>query len=201
MGATTSRRRNNEKDAETRELLIDSAVDILRTSGFSAVSARKVAAKAGLSHQIVHYYFRSMEELLLDVIRRASVKHLDALEAAREAEQPLWTVWLLINKQDSGRLETEYLSIANRYSSAQQVLTKLRGEYTQKLVTLIEEAFQNHDIDASTLTPTIVSVGAHAIARTMALEAAHGSTHGHADIKTFIEHYIHRLEGPCRVAI
>lgn len=198
---TTTRRRNHEKNAETRELLIDSAVDILRASGFSAVSARKVAAKAGLSHQIVHYYFESMEELLLEVIYRASIKHLDALEAARQAEQPLWTTWLLINKQDSGRLETEYLSIANRYPSAQDILKQTRGKYTKKLVALIEDAFQTHDIDPGPLTAIIVAVGAHAIARTMALESAHGSTHGHDPMKAFIEHYILRLEGPCQVTL
>ncbi len=194
----TTRRRNYEKDAETRELLIDTAVEILRTSGFNDVSARKVATKAGLSHQIVHYYFQSMEELLLVVIERASVNHLEAIEAARNSEQPLWEVWHLINKRDSGRLEMEYLAIASRYSRARSSIKQLRTRYREQLIALLAEAFERHDLETGSATPSIVSMAVHSIARTMALEAAHGTTEGHGEIKAFIENHILKLEGPYR---
>lgn len=197
----TTRRRNYEKNAETRELLIDTAVDILKTAGLSAVSARKVAAKAGLSHQIVHYYFQSMEELLLEVIHRASVNHLKALKAARESEQPLWSAWILINKKDSGRLEMEYLAVANQYSSAQAILRKLRAQYRQELTDLLSEAFRKHQLKAKPISPAIASTAIHAIARTMALEATHGTTQGHNEMQALIEGYLTEFEGPRRVSL
>lgn len=193
-----ARRRNSEKDAETRELLIDTAVEILRTAGCNAVSARKVAARAGLSHQIVHYYFQSMEELLLEVIHRASIKHLDALRAARTAPQPLWEAWLLLNKKDSGRLEMEYLAIANQYPRAQQILTALRGEYRKEVVSLLSNELDKHQLKSGAITPSIAVTAIHAIARTMALEAAHGTLDGHDEIKALIEQHLEELEGPCR---
>ena len=38
--------------------------------GYAAVTSRRLANKAGLKPQLVHYYFRTMEELFLEVFRR-----------------------------------------------------------------------------------------------------------------------------------
>ena len=54
---------------ESRAMLIEAAVEIIRTEGYGALSARRLAEKVGLKRQIVHYYFRTIEELLLSVVR------------------------------------------------------------------------------------------------------------------------------------
>jgi AcrR family transcriptional regulator len=53
---------------ESRALLIEAATDLINTEGYAALTARKLAGKVGRKRQIVHYYFRIMDDLLLAVI-------------------------------------------------------------------------------------------------------------------------------------
>jgi len=43
---------------------------MLVTVGYAGITTRSVAAEAGVNHGLVHYYFGSMEELLLQVLER-----------------------------------------------------------------------------------------------------------------------------------
>ena len=51
-------------------MLVAATELLMHEEGYVAVSARRVAARAGLKPQLVHYYFRTMDELLLDVFDR-----------------------------------------------------------------------------------------------------------------------------------
>ena len=44
--------------------------------GYAAVTSRRVADAAGLKPQLVHYYFRTMEDLFLEVFRRRAEEGL-----------------------------------------------------------------------------------------------------------------------------
>ncbi len=66
----TSARRIGAPDAKNRVLLLDAAEQLMLEEGYAAVTSRRLASKAGLKPQLVHYYFRTMEELFLEVFRR-----------------------------------------------------------------------------------------------------------------------------------
>ena len=66
----TSARRIGAPDAKNRALLLDAAEQLMLEQGYAAVSSRRVAEKAGLKPQLVHYYFRGMDELFSAVFRR-----------------------------------------------------------------------------------------------------------------------------------
>src|ERR1700746_1245156 len=66
----TSARRSGAPDAEARGRLLDAAEQLMIEEGYAAVTSRRLAHKAGLKPQLVHYYFRTMEELFLEVFRR-----------------------------------------------------------------------------------------------------------------------------------
>src|ERR1700751_5100765 len=69
-------RRIGAVDSETRTALLDAAEQLMREKGYAAVTARRVAAKAGQKPQLIHYYFRNMDELLLTVWRRFADRNL-----------------------------------------------------------------------------------------------------------------------------
>ena len=52
------------------DALLDSAERLLVSEGHAAVSTRRVAQGAQVNHGLVHYYFGSMEELLMQVLER-----------------------------------------------------------------------------------------------------------------------------------
>src|SRR3984893_8602238 len=86
----TSARRIGAPDAKNRGLLLDAAEQLMLEEGYAAVTSRRLANKAGLKPQLVHYYFRTMEELFLEVFRRRAEEGLQVQATALQLPQPLW---------------------------------------------------------------------------------------------------------------
>ncbi len=74
----TSARRIGAPDAKNRGVLLDTAEQLMIEEGYAAVTSRRVASEAGLKPQLVHYYFRTMEELFLELFRRRAEAGLRA---------------------------------------------------------------------------------------------------------------------------
>ena len=86
MTTAPSPRRIGAEDSKTRAQLLDAAEQLLLEEGYAAVTSRRVAAKAGLKPQLVHYYFRTMDDLFLEVFRRRAEENLARFERAVAAD-------------------------------------------------------------------------------------------------------------------
>ena len=61
----------------------------MRTDGYGALTARSVAQAAGLKHQLVYYYFQTMDDLLLATFKRRTAQVLARYEQEVLAERPV----------------------------------------------------------------------------------------------------------------
>ena len=87
MEAATSRRET------ATSALLDAAERLLIETGHAGLTTRSVAAEAGVNHGLVHYYFGSMEELLLQVLERFTDRLADRQRAMYEADVPFLEKW------------------------------------------------------------------------------------------------------------
>jgi AcrR family transcriptional regulator len=71
--------------AAAEEALLDAAERLLRDEGYAAITTRRLAAEAGVNHGLVHYYFGSVENLLLRVLERFT-ERLTARQRAMYAD-------------------------------------------------------------------------------------------------------------------
>lgn len=55
----------------TKEIVLDAAFEIVRTSGFSSLSARNIAQHIGCSTQPIYWVYDNMELIRHDVVQRA----------------------------------------------------------------------------------------------------------------------------------
>jgi AcrR family transcriptional regulator len=55
---------------QTEEAFLDAAERLLVSVGYAGITTRAVAEEAGANHGLVHYYFGSMENLLVRVLER-----------------------------------------------------------------------------------------------------------------------------------
>lgn len=62
------RYRQKQKNAETRQAIIDTAVKIALEEGFDALSIRKITDELGYSSGIIYHYFNDKQEII-DIIR------------------------------------------------------------------------------------------------------------------------------------
>ena len=82
------------KPRVTREMIMDAAVAVIRSSGVEAVNARTVAGRLGCSTQPVLYHFSSMEELKRAVYAQADRLHTDYLMRSGGERDPLLEIGL-----------------------------------------------------------------------------------------------------------
>src|SRR3954447_7710229 len=103
-------RRLGGVDSKTREELLDAAEQLMLEEGYAAVTSRRVGAKAGLSPQLVHYYFRTMDDLFLEVFRRRADEGLARFERAIESRPTLRTVWGSLNEGSGSSFNLEFVA-------------------------------------------------------------------------------------------
>jgi len=62
---------DNGKSAQTRALVLDTALGMFRTKGYAKTTMRAIAADAGVSLGSAYYYFASKDELVLELYRES----------------------------------------------------------------------------------------------------------------------------------
>ncbi|MFG2191333.1 TetR/AcrR family transcriptional regulator [Streptomyces sp. NPDC048639] len=64
--------------SDTKQRLINAAIETLRTRGITGVSARNVAAAAGVNQALVFYHFGSIDQLLAAASATAAARRVEA---------------------------------------------------------------------------------------------------------------------------
>src|ERR1700681_1569480 len=96
----------------TREALIEATAQIMVDEGYAAATSRRVAAKAGVKPALVHYYFPSMDDLFVAVLRDKAETNLQRQRKAIAEKEPLHALWQLSGATDA-QLFPEFLAMAN----------------------------------------------------------------------------------------
>jgi AcrR family transcriptional regulator len=67
---------------DTRRVLVEAAIDTLKSEGFAGASARAIAGRAGCNQGLVFYHFGSVANLLLAALDAVSADRLEHYSAA-----------------------------------------------------------------------------------------------------------------------
>jgi AcrR family transcriptional regulator len=191
----TSARRIGAPDAKNRGVLLDAAEKLLLAEGYAAVSSRRVAEAAGLKPQLVHYYFRTMEELFLAVFRRMAEAGLSVLSTALDSPQPLWSLWRFSTQPEAARLTMEFMGLAIHRKALRAEIVYYAERFREEQNKAIAAALKRYGITDSDVPPVVWTVFATSVSQGLVMERALGMTTGHAEILQFCEEWLRRLEG------
>jgi len=75
------------------EAFLDAAERLLVREGAAGISTRQLAAESGQNHGLVHYYFGSVDELLLQTLERFTGRLLERQRALYGADVPFAEKW------------------------------------------------------------------------------------------------------------
>ena len=190
----TSPRRLGAENAHNRHALLDAAELIMREEGYAAVTSRHVAARAGLKPQLVYYYFRTMDDLLLAVFRRRSERGFDNLQALLDAPRPLRALWQLLNDPAHGVLTAEFMALAHHRKIISDEIA-LQAEQLRALQAgLISQLLDARGIDTTQYPPAMLAMMMTTLSQVLVREREFGISSGHAELKAMIEGFIARLE-------
>jgi AcrR family transcriptional regulator len=78
---------------ETEQALLDAAERLLGEVDASGITTRRVADEAGVNHGLVHYYFGSVEQLLVRVLERFTERLIVRQRELYAADAPFLEKW------------------------------------------------------------------------------------------------------------
>jgi AcrR family transcriptional regulator len=181
------------ENSATRTALLDAAEALMQEEGYAAVTSRRIGARAGVKPQLVHYYFRTMEDLFVALFQRGAERGLAAASQALESDQPLRVLWEQSRDPTHVGLNLEFMALANHRKALRAVM----GEFGDRLRKVQQDAlarhFQLRGIVAQ-LPPGVVTLLMASIGQVLVLEATIGMSNAHEATEALVEDYLRRLE-------
>lgn len=189
-----SQRRFGGPDAKNRTVLLDAAEQLMLNEGYAAVTSRRVAAEAGLGSQLVHYYFRTMDDLFLAMFRRRAEEGLLHQKELLESDRPLRALWEFNNEAASTGFTMEIASLANHRKAIRAEVARYSEQFRVAQLEAVSLIMERHRIPPDVCTPEAFVVLITFVARMMAMEDNLGFSLGHAETTAFVEQLLDRLE-------
>ncbi len=187
-------RRIGAEDSKTRALLLDAAEKLLLDEGYAAVTSRRVAAKAGLKPQLVHYYFRTMDDLFLEVLRRRADRQIEGFERAIAADPSLRNLWRMNSDQRGAAFTIEFVALANHRKAIKKEMARYAERFRAAQLEAVATALSAGGVSKRQLPPIVALLLMTGLSQVLALEDALGITTGHDDTRKFVERTIGELE-------
>ena len=195
MTPASAARRIGAPDAKNRGLLLGAAGLLMLEEGYAAVTSRRLASRAGLKPQLVHYYFRTMDELFLEVFRRRAEEGLQVQAQALQCPQPLWALWRFGTDPAFTRISMEFMALANHRKEMRAEIAYYAERFREEQRQAVADALQRYGAASEDVPPVVWTVLMTSLSRFLVLEQAVGIAGGHAETLELVESYLRRLEG------
>jgi TetR/AcrR family transcriptional regulator len=181
-----STRRRGVENSAVRSALIDAAEALIREQGYPSVTARNLADKINLKRQIVHYYFHSMDDLFIAVIRRGADKARPRLEAALSSDEPLRTLWEINSDPLQATLTLELSALASRRPAVRAEVRRFAEEFRELQTRVLVQHLEKRGISPE-LQPIVATVLLTSLSQVLTLEAAIDIDRGHRETLEFVD--------------
>jgi AcrR family transcriptional regulator len=188
-------RRIGAADSRTRARLVDAAEQLLLEEGYAAVTSRRVGTRAGLKPQLVHYYFRTMDDLFLEVFRRRADENLARFARAIEADCSLQTLWRLNADPRGAAFNIEFVALANHRKTIRAEIARYAERFRAAQLEALTAALAAENVTAEQLPPIVVLLLMTGLTQVLALEKSLGVTTGHEATIRYVEEAIARPDG------
>jgi AcrR family transcriptional regulator len=185
---------------DTEQGLLDAAERLLVDVGAAGITTRKVAEEAGVNHGLVHYYFGSVEQLLVRVLERFTGRLVERQREMYAADVPFLEKWrtamsYLDEDRPYQKIWLELQAVAWNRPELQERLAQVHVEWQQVLT----DAFARErdrlglDIPLEALVTLVVTFNEGII-----LERLSGIEDGHRALLEWIDGWLRQQEKDAR---
>lgn len=194
--AAATRQNRRGADAGARGKLIESTARIMREEGYAAATSRRVAAEAGVKQALVYYYFPTMDDLFVEVLRAGAETALARMRALLADDDPLQALWLMNSDSAVTTLNAEFMALANHRKAIGAEL-KAYAERVRDIETAaVTMVLRANQVDLEEYPPVAISMLIAQVARSLCNESAVGVTQGHDELRAFVERQMSLLKAP-----
>ena len=185
--ADTPGRRIGATDSKTREQLLDAAEALLLDEGYAAVTSRKVAAKAGLKPQLVHYYFRTMDELFIEMFRRQADANIGRFERLLAENPSLDAIWALNRDPRGAAFVIEFAALGNHRKEIKAEIARYAERNREIQLEIVTQALKRAGVKKKQMPPVVALLLLTGLGQVLGIERTLGVATGHAEAISFVE--------------
>jgi AcrR family transcriptional regulator len=162
--------------------------------GYAAVTSRRVAAKASLKPQLVHYYFRTMEDLFLTLFRQGAEQNLQRHTQVLTSSRPLRALWEFSCDATGMALTFEFAALANHRKAIRAELVSYAERFRALQLAAVSSALERAGVDAVQYPPEAVLMLFAGVGQFVSMEVNLGLTTGHDQTRAAVERLLNLLE-------
>lgn len=192
--------------ASTMEAFLDAAEQLLIRVGHAGVTTRALAAEAGANHGLVHYYFGSMEDLMVRVLERFTDRLIERQRAMYAADTPFIEKWRTAMRHMDTDLESGYQKVwlelqalAWNRPDLRKRVARVTHRWRKVLTETFTKAMQEYGIDSSRFPVEAMVALVATFNQGMILERHVSIVDGHRELLEVIDRWLQvKEEGKAR---
>jgi AcrR family transcriptional regulator len=177
------------------EALLDAAERLLVDAGYDGITTRRLAEEAGVNHGLVHYYFGSIENVLLRTLERFTERLTQRQRELYAADVPFIEKWrtamryLMSEDVTYEKIWLELQALTWNRPELREPLARVNAEWRAVLTEAFEQAGREYDIEVplEALVSLVMTFN-----QGIMLERLAGIDAGHRELLDWIER---RLDG------
>lgn len=162
-------RRIGLNTSATRAALIEAATQVIQEEGYAALTSRRAAEKAGLKPQLVHYYFRTMDDLVAAIVRDSGDEVVRRLARAAASHEPLRALWKLATDLKAVLFTMQVVAMANHHDTVRVETVRYAEQFRNGATEIIASCLKRSGT-ARTFPPVAVILMMTAIGGLLARE-------------------------------
>jgi AcrR family transcriptional regulator len=183
------------------EAFLDAAERLLVREGAAGISTRQLATEAGQNHGLVHYYFGSVDELLLQTLERFSGRVMDRQRAMYGSDAPFaekWRTAMGYIEEDLAagypKVWAELEALAWNHPEMRKRLNAVNERWRSLLRDALADAIDEYGLDASRFSAEALAALVMQFQKGMLNERLLGFDRGDAELLAAIDRWLTSLE-------
>ena len=138
--------------AAAEEAFLDAAERLLVEIGHEGITTRRLAEEAGANHGLVHYYFGSMENLLVRVLERFTERLIVRQREMYAQDKPFIEKWrqamrYLEEDRPYQKIWLELTALSWNRPELREHIARVDEQWRAVLTEALEQAQREHEID------------------------------------------------------
>jgi AcrR family transcriptional regulator len=189
-------RRIGAETSATRARIVEATVELIRDEGYAAASTRRVAARAGLKPSLVHYYFPTTDDLLLEVCRQGAADSDRMIDSALASDDPVRALWRFFVDTSRTAMSLEFMALANHRPAVREAMAQHSVAMRARQVELLGHLLGDRMKALEGFDPAGLALILAGIGRCIVMEKSLGVEEGHDQARAIVESWLDRLVPP-----
>jgi AcrR family transcriptional regulator len=174
--------------------VLDAAEEIMLREGYAAVTSRNVAARAGIQAPLLHYYFRTVDDLFVALLRRRATRNVERMTTALASPQPLRAWWDLASDPRGTALFVELLAAVNHRPALKAEVGEVAREVRRMQMAVLDQILPDYGVDPDQFPPALIAAAMQGLALGLVSDEVAGYETAHKQARAAMRRLLGRLE-------